>query len=369
MNELNIAKTLVSRRKEKGITQDELASYMGVTKASVSKWETGQSYPDITFLPQLASYFNITVDELIDYKPQMTKDDIRKLYTRLATDFTKKPFDEVMNEVREIVKKYYSCFPLLFNMGAIILNHQNLAHGSIRNQLIHEAIDIFVRIKSESDDLTLCKQANLMEATCYFMLGEMVNVIDLLDNGNSPMLSESSLLASAYSMNGQLDKAREVSQISIYQNLLNILQNLLGLYRVEIENVEASNKIIERILAIIELFEMEKLHPSILFTIYLTAAQSYLMQNNIDQSLSMLKKYNDLATSDIYPLSLHGDSFFDRIDGWISELDLGSELPRNEKAIKESLVNSVKNNPAFSVLEDNFIYKSIIQKLSSVLGG
>ena len=80
MNELNIAKTLSAKRKEKGITQDELASYIGVSKASVSKWETGQSYADITFLPQLAAYFNISVDELIDYKPQMIDADIRRLY-------------------------------------------------------------------------------------------------------------------------------------------------------------------------------------------------------------------------------------------------------------------------------------------------
>ena len=79
LNELNIAKTLVLKRKEKGITQEELAAYIGVSKASVSKWETGQSYPDITFLPQLASYFNITVDELINYQAQMIKEDIQKL--------------------------------------------------------------------------------------------------------------------------------------------------------------------------------------------------------------------------------------------------------------------------------------------------
>lgn len=43
LNELNIAKTLVLKRKEKGITQEELAAYIGVSKASVSKWETGGS--------------------------------------------------------------------------------------------------------------------------------------------------------------------------------------------------------------------------------------------------------------------------------------------------------------------------------------
>jgi len=77
MKEINIAKVLVKKRKEKGITQDELANYIGVSKASVSKWETGQSYPDVTFLPQLAAYFNISIDELMDYKPQMAKEEVR----------------------------------------------------------------------------------------------------------------------------------------------------------------------------------------------------------------------------------------------------------------------------------------------------
>ena len=82
MKEINIAKVLVTKRKEKGITQDELANYIGVSKAAVSKWETGQSYPDVTFLPQLAAYFNISIDELIDYKPQMTKEDITKAVSK-----------------------------------------------------------------------------------------------------------------------------------------------------------------------------------------------------------------------------------------------------------------------------------------------
>lgn len=52
---------------------------MGVSKAAVSKWETGLSYPDITLLPVLAAYFNISIDELMGYEPQMGKEDIRKL--------------------------------------------------------------------------------------------------------------------------------------------------------------------------------------------------------------------------------------------------------------------------------------------------
>ena len=63
MYKLKISKVILQKRKEKNITQEELAKYMEVTKASVSKWETGQSYPDILLLPKLATFFNISIDE------------------------------------------------------------------------------------------------------------------------------------------------------------------------------------------------------------------------------------------------------------------------------------------------------------------
>ena len=49
MKEINIHKIIADKRKEKGITQEELAAYIGITKASVSKWETGQSYPAVSY--------------------------------------------------------------------------------------------------------------------------------------------------------------------------------------------------------------------------------------------------------------------------------------------------------------------------------
>ena len=109
MKDINIAKKLISKRREKGNTQEEIAAYIGVSKASVSKWETGQSYPDITFLPQLAAYFNISIDELMGYEPQMTKEDIKKLYHKLSSSFARLPFEDVLGECRSIIKKYYSC--------------------------------------------------------------------------------------------------------------------------------------------------------------------------------------------------------------------------------------------------------------------
>ena len=54
MMRLTISQILIKKREEKAITQDVLAKFIGVSKASISKWETGKTYPDITLLPKLA---------------------------------------------------------------------------------------------------------------------------------------------------------------------------------------------------------------------------------------------------------------------------------------------------------------------------
>ena len=56
-------------RKDKGVGQQHLAEVLGVSFQSVSKWETGNTMPDITLLPSIAEYFNVSVDELLGLKP------------------------------------------------------------------------------------------------------------------------------------------------------------------------------------------------------------------------------------------------------------------------------------------------------------
>lgn len=67
MSNLKIGEKIRAKRRERNLTQEELANKLFVSKAAVSKWENEESYPDITMLPQIAHIFHITMDELFDY--------------------------------------------------------------------------------------------------------------------------------------------------------------------------------------------------------------------------------------------------------------------------------------------------------------
>ena len=84
-------------RKRKGITQDQLAEVMGVSSQAVSKWENDISCPDITALPQLADYFNITVDELLRGSSALAP---RVLPMEERKDFNRMLLKVVVNETK-----------------------------------------------------------------------------------------------------------------------------------------------------------------------------------------------------------------------------------------------------------------------------
>ena len=52
-------------RRERNLTQEEMAGHLGISFQSISKWERGEGYPDITMLPALAHYFSTSIDELL----------------------------------------------------------------------------------------------------------------------------------------------------------------------------------------------------------------------------------------------------------------------------------------------------------------
>ena len=104
---MNLAQTghfLTQRRNALGLTQAQLAQRLDVTDKAVSKWERGETYPDITLLQPLAYFFEVTLDELMGYDQKKVQADIDEtiaLYRKHWKD----------SKGREIIVKAYHDYP------------------------------------------------------------------------------------------------------------------------------------------------------------------------------------------------------------------------------------------------------------------
>ena len=102
--EMTIGANIKRLRTAKNITQEQLSVAMNVTCAAVSKWERGETYPDITLLQPLSYFFEVTLDELMGYDQKKVQADIDEtiaLYRKHWKD----------SKGREIIVKAYHDYP------------------------------------------------------------------------------------------------------------------------------------------------------------------------------------------------------------------------------------------------------------------
>ncbi|MCL1794201.1 MAG: helix-turn-helix domain-containing protein [Oscillospiraceae bacterium] len=119
-NNLNIGNKIAGYRHEKGATQEQLADYVGVSVAAVSKWETGQSYPDITLLPSIADFFEVSIDSLLDYTIADNEKKLKQIYDSIFEPVSNGDYNTVLPITLAALKKYPNDLYLLETTAAMI---------------------------------------------------------------------------------------------------------------------------------------------------------------------------------------------------------------------------------------------------------
>lgn len=368
MTFLKISENLIELRRKKGITQDELATFLGVTKASVSKWETKQSYPDILLIPQIATFFGISTDELLGYQPQLSIEQINKLYQDLSADFTRLPYDEVIEKSEALVKEYYSCYQLQFHMINLWLNHAMLAPDPEKQtKLMNRILNVADHILTECKDVRICRDTIVIQSIANLQLGNPNKVIDALlplnDLRQNGTPSES-ILIQAFLMAGETKKADQYNQVILYTHLMSMILSSIGLISMHLGDKVYCQMTIDRIEKLIELYEIDHLNPNSVLQFQYQAAIFYAVHQDKEQTLRMLKQFVTGTIQFIKDgVELHGDACFPLLDEWIDENENRSTLPRSLKLVLESVLQNI-TVPTFAFLsqEPEYIQLQLLLK-------
>ena len=96
---MEFSQTLQELRKQKGLTQEELATALFVSRTAVSKWESGRGYPNIDSLKAIAAFFGVTVDTLLSGEELLTlaEQDGNQKESRLVLLFILPVFGQTVN--------------------------------------------------------------------------------------------------------------------------------------------------------------------------------------------------------------------------------------------------------------------------------
>ena len=117
---IKIGAIIKKLRAENNITQDTLATAIGVTPQAISRWESDGGYPDIELLPALADFFSVSTDELLGYKLSQREEEIlniKKEISRLAEVGT---IEERIAFARNALSRYPSDFEIKANLATCL---------------------------------------------------------------------------------------------------------------------------------------------------------------------------------------------------------------------------------------------------------
>ncbi|MEO1771788.1 helix-turn-helix domain-containing protein [Candidatus Enterococcus ferrettii] len=367
---MNLGSVIAEKRKEKRITQQELAEFMSVSKASVSKWETGQTYPDITSLPLLAAYFDISIDELLNYEPQLSTKEIQHIYISLKKSFETKSSEEVLASVQSFVRRYYSCYPLVLQMGMLIINHFDKLPGKNQKEkqqvYLKEALDLFIHVRTQAKEPELIIEASRFEAYVLLTLQEPDQVLEILGEHTPVNFPIESMIAAAFQMKGRNERSVETMQSALYQYVTVVMSLFTNYLHFLIDQPEKMKETIKRAQQFVAIFDLGQLNPISLMNFQLSAVHCLIQQHKETAALELLNEWLTVLENTKFPAVLHGDDYFDQLDVWFESLETGNQLPRNSMMVREQLIEVVLLNPMIQELKDQERVQQIFQRLEQL---
>ena len=308
---VNIGRTIARERRRAGATQEALAAHLGVSKAAVSKWELGQSLPDVSLLPRIAAYFSLTLDELFDWRDELSQEESAALYAEVYA-LGEKDLASAHERLRALAAEHYSDANLLLMLASLLtvwadgmatpFAPAGEKDGSPdtpldADGLTDEALVLLDRVLEVATDPSALYLAQQQKATTLFQAGRYEEAVSLLEplvrrqDASAPTM----LLASAYRKLGRDDEAIELLQAERLRAASFVLSSLMQ--EVGMRDDAAFARVAGNAAEVVfEALDMGAVNPFFSATMSLEVAEVLRKAGEKDAALEALARAIDAAT-------------------------------------------------------------------------
>ena len=291
--EISLSDNIRKFRKERRLTQEQLAEVMGVTTGAVHKWESGLSIPDISLIVELADFFNTSVDVLLGYK--MKDNNIESTIDRME-EMCRNSDREALTEAEKLLKKYPNSFRAAHACAGI---YSFFGVGSGKEAECRRSLELYEQARILIDQNT---NPRISEVTIlgnmsmvYSLLGEYEKAVEILVGHNpNGMLSDNIGLIMALNLNKTKEAAPYLVEgmIDGFGTLLNSMLGYTAVLCAE-KKYSVANKLLYLGLNLMQgLFADENVSfaDKEYSYAYILLAYTYLKTGDMDKTMEMINK-------------------------------------------------------------------------------
>ena len=370
---IEIREKLVSLRAGNGLTQEEVAHHLGITKAAVSKWECGQSLPDITLLPDIARLYSITVDELLGCAQVLDEEAVNEVYQR-ALALLGEDYAAGCQHVGAQAREHWGSPELLRLLGAALFAQIPVLPGfdgeSLEGQSLECARET-ERIVRRTIELSPGGEVSAIElpalARILMWTGRRSEAEELLNERvrKEPGL-EASLLAQLNVETGRRDAGIAVLQQALLVSLLETQATMASMAPL-VDDGRLSDLI--RLAESLQMNgELTVLFPTLMPTLYLQQAKHRIGEADAEGALEALGLFAEALDKACAVMSSPvNPALFDKVQDmmWAEEDDAVTEARRSSVSeLRAAYAASLSTDDIWTPLRGNRRFAAIVGRVS-----
>lgn len=336
------------RRKALGLTQEQVAEYLGVTTPAVNKWEKGSTCPDIALLPPLARLLKIDLNTLFGFYEDITQQELILLCKEIHKKVISDGFDAGFSIAQEKIREYPNSDTLLHNLA---LQLQGLLATAGLDEV--QSIAYMKKIDTWYERLTQSSEAVIRNSACFMLASRAITekqyerAQEYLDQmpSRADTPDKRMLQATIYMGQNQSEEAAKLLERTLLTSINDVQMVMYKLIdaNIALGDNETAAYVAERVTRLAESFDLNQ------YNTVVAPFQVAVANKDVTQTIALLKKM-------LYAMSetwcIQASPLYRRV----ATNDTGTSM----KKMVGLLLQGLRQAPEYAYLQDNDDFQALL---------
>lgn len=338
------------KRKEIGLTQEQIAEYLGVSTPAVNKWEKGATYPDISLLPALARLLKVDLNTLLCFNEGLSEQEISHFSKEVIDTIRKSGFESGYTMGIEKIQEYPNC-GLLIHSTALLLDGALMMSGMSADdkEKYNSQITALYERAAKCEDDRIRNKAIFMLTSKYMGQGKYDKAQEMLDLlPERTAMDKKQLQANLLIKQNKLPEAAKLLERKLLMEINEIQTILISLADIALKegNNQDASHIAKLSRDAARLFDLWDYYS------FVAPLQIALAQENVQDSIALLKS---ILAAALTPWEMKKSSLYRHMAVNANQENFGVQ-------ILPALLSEIENGPQYAFLHSNAEFQQLIKQ-------